>query len=101
MFRISIAYNHPENPEAFLAHYRSVHAPLTAKMPGIISFEWGVSETLDGSQPAHFVVGNLNFPSKEDAIAALGSEEGKAGADDMPNFAGAGFVMDMHEVEVA
>ncbi|MDI9896169.1 EthD family reductase [Rhodococcus sp. IEGM 1381] len=101
MFRITIAYNHPENPDAFLAHYRSVHAPLTATMPGISSFEWGVSETLDGSTPAHFVVGNLNFPSKDEAIAALGSPEGKAGGEDMANFAGAGFVMDMHEVEVA
>lgn len=101
MFRITIAYNHPENPDAFLAHYRSVHAPLTAKMPGIISFEWGVSTTLDGSTPAHFVVGNLNFPSEDDAIAALGSPEGRAGGEDLANFADAGFVMDMHQVEVA
>ncbi|MCZ4078037.1 EthD family reductase [Rhodococcus sp. H36-A4] len=101
MFRITIAYNHPENPDAFLAHYRDVHAPLTATMPGMTSFEWGLSETLDGSKPAHFVVGNLNFPSKKEAVEGLGSAEGKAGVDDLPNFAGAGFVMDMHEVSVA
>lgn len=101
MFRITVNYNHPENPEQFLEHYRSVHAPLTATMPGMTSFEWGVCETLDGSAPEHFVVGVLTFPNKDAAIAGLSSPEGQAGSADMANFAGAGATIDMHEVTVA
>ncbi len=98
MFRITVNYNHPRDPEHFLTHYREVHAPLTRTMPGVTAFEWGQCVTLDGSQPAHFVVGVLTFPSKEVAVAALTSPEGQAGAADMANFADAGAVIDMHEV---
>ncbi|WP_132992158.1 EthD family reductase [Gordonia zhaorongruii] len=101
MFRITVNYNHPEDPEQFLEHYRTVHAPLTVSMPGITSFEWGVCETLDGSTPEHFVVGVVTFPSRDAAIAGLGSPEGEAGRNDMANFAGAGVVIDMHEVTTA
>ncbi|MFW0783519.1 EthD family reductase [Gordonia sp. CPCC 206044] len=101
MFRITVAYNHPEDPEQFLNHYRSVHAPLTASMPGITSFEWGVCETLDGSTPDHFVIGVLTFPSKEIALSGLASPEGQQGNADLANFAGAGASIDMHEVIIA
>lgn len=101
MFRITVNYNHPDDPEQFLHHYRTVHAPLTATMPGMTSFEWGVCETLDGTTPEHFVVGVLTFPSKDDAIAALRSKEGLAGNADMANFAHAGASIDMHEVNIA
>ncbi|MBM7365867.1 EthD family reductase [Gordonia hydrophobica] len=101
MFRITVNYNHPADPEQFLDHYRTVHAPLTRTMPGVTSFEWGVCETLDGTEPTHFVVGVLTFPSKEVAISALSSPEGQAGSADMANFAAAGATVDMHEVTVA
>ncbi|GAB88288.1 EthD family reductase [Gordonia rhizosphera] len=101
MFRITVNYNHPEDPEHFLNHYRTVHAPLTASMPGISSFEWGVCENLDGSQPEHFVVGVLTFPSKEVAIEGLSSPEGQKGQADLANFAFAGLTIDMHEVITA
>ncbi|MGC5256098.1 EthD family reductase [Gordonia sp. DT218] len=100
MFRITVSYNHPTDPEQFLEHYRTVHAPLTATMPGA-TFEWGVCETLDGTAPEHFVVGVLSFESKEAAIAGLSSPEGQAGTADMPNFAGAGAVVNMHDVNIA
>ena len=99
MFRITVSYNHPEDPAQFLEHYRTVHAPLTARMTGA-TFEWGVCETPDGSPSPHFVVGVLTFDSKDAALAALGSEVGQEGAADMANFAGAGATIDMHEVTV-
>lgn len=101
MFRITVNYNHPDDPEHFLDHYRNVHAPLTASMPGITSFEWGVCEMLDGSTPENFVVGVLTFPSKESAIEALSSPEGQKGSADLANFAFAGATINMHEVTVA
>ncbi|GAA3952135.1 EthD family reductase [Gordonia caeni] len=101
MFRITVNYNHPDDPEQFLNHYRTVHAPLTARMPGVRSFEWGVCEMLDGSAPTHFVTGVLTFDSKDAALEGLSSPIGQEGAADMANFAGAGATIDMHEVTLA
>ena len=33
MAKLIALYKHPENKEAFDAHYFNVHAPLTAKIP--------------------------------------------------------------------
>ena len=35
MFRVTSHFHHPEDPEAFLAHYRSTHSVLAAKLPGL------------------------------------------------------------------
>ncbi|MFF5992420.1 EthD family reductase [Prauserella flavalba] len=89
MYRLTAAYLHPENPEAFLKHYREVHAVLAAKMPKLRSYEWGVCESPDGSRPSFFLVAFLDWDTKEDALEALQSPEGQAGAADLPNFTSA------------
>ena len=35
MAKLIALYKHPENKEAFDDHYFNVHAPLTAKIPGL------------------------------------------------------------------
>lgn len=97
MYRITASYHHPADPEAFLAHYRGVHDPLTRTMPGLQSFEWGVCETPDGSTPPYFLVAVLTFADRATALAALGSPEGEAGAADMARFAMAGVEVAMWE----
>ncbi|MGY0488872.1 EthD family reductase [Streptomyces sp. WG-D5] len=92
MYRMTVIYDHPADPERFLTHYREVHAPLAARMPGLKSFQWSVSEMPDGSRPPHFVVAALDWDSKEEALAALGTPVGKAGAEDIGNFVAPGGV---------
>jgi len=99
MYRITASYLHPADPDAFLAHYRAVHDPLTRTMPGLAAFEWGVCETPDGSTPPYFVVAVLTFDDRGTALAALGSPEGQAGAADMANFAVAGVEVTMWEAQ--
>ncbi|MEX5717041.1 EthD family reductase [Geodermatophilus maliterrae] len=93
MYRVVVNYHHPEDPQAFLEHYRSTHAPLAKNLAGLSAYTWGVSETLDGSQPPFFVTAVLDWPSKDAALADLGSEQGQAASADMANFAQAGVSM--------
>ncbi|SFS99182.1 EthD family reductase [Saccharopolyspora flava] len=86
MYRMTVIYDHPDDPEAFLRHYREVHAVLTSKMPKLRSYQWGVCEMPDGSTPPHFVVATLDWASKDDALAAMQSPEGQAGAADLGGF---------------
>lgn len=93
MYRVVVNYHHPEDPKAFLEYYRTTHAPLAKNLPGVSAYTWGVAETLDGSQPPFFVTAALDWPSKEAAMADLGSAEGQAASADMANFAQAGATM--------
>lgn len=92
MYRMTVIYDHPADPDKFLTHYREVHAPLASEMPGLRSFQWSVSEMPDGSRPPHFLVAALDWDSKEDALAALGTPAGQAGAEDIGSFVAPGGV---------
>ncbi|MGY2067278.1 EthD family reductase [Blastococcus sp. SYSU DS0619] len=99
MYRVIANYAHPEDPQAFLEHYRSTHAPLAKNLAGLSSYTWGTCETLDGSRPEYFVTATLDWPSKDAALADLGSDAGQAASADMANFAQAGVVMIACETE--
>jgi uncharacterized protein (TIGR02118 family) len=99
MYRLTVVYDHPDDPENFLKYYREVHAPLTAKVPNLLAFEWGQCESPDGSKPEHFVVAVLDWETKEDALAALATDAGRASGGDVANFARPGeFHMSFAEV---
>lgn len=101
MYRVVVNYHHPEDPQAFLEYYRSTHAPLAKNLAGLSAYTWGVAETLDGSQPPFFVSAVLDWPSKDAALADLGSEQGQAASADMANFAQAGasmYALDLESV---
>jgi len=99
MYQLTAIYAHPEDPEAFLDHYRTKHAPLALDLPKCTSFSWQVCETADGSRPPNFVVAMVRWDSKDDALAALGSAQGQAALADLANFAGAGVDVDLGEVQ--
>lgn len=97
-YRLTASYHHPADKDAFVAHYRDVHAPLALTLPDLRSFTWGVSETPDGSQPAHALVAVLDWDSKDAALASLDSEAGKAAVADLENFAQAGVDLEFQEI---
>lgn len=98
MYQLTVNYAHPDDPDAFLDHYRNTHAPIAAKFPTMRSYTWTICESLDGTKPAHFVIATLLWDSKADALADLGSEAGKAAVADVPKFAGAGADLEFGEV---
>lgn len=99
VYRLVVNYNHPEDPQAFLEHYRGTHAPLARKLTNIDAYTWGQCETPDGSRPEYFLTAVLDWASKDAAMADLGSEAGQAATADMANFAQAGASMFFYEAE--
>jgi uncharacterized protein (TIGR02118 family) len=100
MYQLTASYAHPEDPEAFLEHYRTKHAPLGREFPKARFFGWTICETADESRPPHFLIAVVQWDSKEDALAALASPAGQAAVADLANFAGAGVDIDLGELQV-
>lgn len=100
MYQLVATYAPPDDPEAFLAHYRTTHMPLARAFPGVRSLTWMICETLDGSPPPHFVVITARWDSKEDALASVASPEGQAAVADLANFAGAGVDIEFGECTI-
>jgi uncharacterized protein (TIGR02118 family) len=93
MHVLTVCYGHPADPAAFDSYYTSTHAPLAEKIPGMTSFTYRHTASLDGSQPPYFLVAELSFPSQEAMGASLSSPEAQAATADVPNFATGGVTM--------
>ncbi len=96
--RLVVSYGQPEDPEAFDAHYRDTHVPLTVQMPGLVRFTTGKPQSLDPSHPAPYLVAELDFDSEQAMGASFASEQGRASAKDVSTFATGGAVMTHFEV---
>lgn len=90
MFRLIAIYEHPEDPQKFLDHYRNVHAPLARQMPDVKEFHWGLCVDPAGGQPDKFLVATLDWADRDSALAAFASDVGQKGNEDLANFAQAG-----------
>ncbi|WP_448625140.1 EthD family reductase [Geodermatophilus sp. URMC 64] len=102
--RVVVNYGKPEDPGAFDDYYRDTHTPLAMEMPGLIRLTVGRQpQSLDPSQEAPYLVAELDFESEAAMGKAFASNEGKATAEDVANFATGGATMyhfDVHEVQV-
>ena len=92
--RLVVSYGQPEDPAAFDAYYRETHTPLALKQPGLVRLSFGHAQSLDPSQPAPYLVAELDFDSEQAMGEAMSSPEGRAAGKDIANFAtgGATFV---------
>lgn len=93
MTRLLVLYNAPTDPAAFDRYYRETHIPIANRIPGLRSYtiNSGPVTALAGTAP--YLVAELTFDSMADLNAALASPEGKAAADDLPNFATGGVTL--------
>jgi uncharacterized protein (TIGR02118 family) len=81
-------YTLPDDPVAFLAHYKAVHMPLVRKIPGLISANvTHVTRTLIG-QDGNFLLAEMTFSDGEALKKALRSPENAAVGADAMGFAG-------------
>jgi len=91
-------YRKPDDVEAFDKHYNEVHAPLAAKMPGLLKMEVSkIYGTPVGESDLHLIA-EMYFESKEALLEALSSTEGRAAGKDLRGFAGP--LVTMHFAEV-
>lgn len=74
--------------------------PLVDKIPNVPRFESGrVAATTDGSERPYQRIAEFWFEDEEQMQSSLGSEEGQAAANDLPNFATGGVTNFISQVE--
>ncbi|QLL10125.1 EthD family reductase [Mycobacterium vicinigordonae] len=94
MFRISVCYGQPDDPETFDAYYAAAHTPLTLKIPGLAGFTTGKPRSLMPGQDApYYMIASLMFNSAEDLRRALKSPEMAAASADVVRFATGGVTL--------
>lgn len=94
MFRISVCYSAPPDPEAFDVYYTQTHTPLTSKIPGLAGFTTGKPRSLmPGRDAPYYMIASLMFDSAEDLKNALKSPEMAAASADVANFATGGVTL--------
>lgn len=100
MYRMVASYHHPENPEAFLEHYRTSHAVKSARIPGLRHYAWGVTDPgADGSQPPYFLVAVMDYDSAEALGEGLATPEGQVAVADMEEMPHNGVTITSFEFE--
>lgn len=82
MIRFLITYDTPRDPEAFDRHYRDVHQPLTALLPGLLAYTVHPAPRVVRGAAYHQVV-ELTWPDWGAVERAFASPEGRAAAADM------------------
>ena len=88
MVKLVVAYGQPHDPAAFDKYYAETHIPLVHKIPNLRRFESGkVLGTPDGSPAPFYYLAELSFEDADELQASMGSPEGAAARDDVPNFA--------------
>lgn len=91
MASILALYHQPADPAAFDEHYRSVHIPLTKKLPGLRTYRVskGPVRALQG-ESSYYYIAEMMFDSADAMREALRSPEMQAVAEDLPRFATGG-----------
>ncbi|ROR90206.1 EthD family reductase [Nocardioides aurantiacus] len=98
-YQLTVVYGHPDDPAAFDEHYASTHAPLAAKVPGLLSYTSHRADPgPDGSPADHYLVAVLTFADRDAFAAGFGGPEGKAAVADVPTFATGGATLLSGEV---
>lgn len=82
MYRMTILYGTPADPEAFRRYYYDTHIPIAARMSGLTA--WNLSWMDEKSE--YILVAELYAESAAAMTAILESPEGRAASEDLDNF---------------
>jgi uncharacterized protein (TIGR02118 family) len=100
LYRMTVLYGHPRDPEAFDRYYREVHIPIARRMRGLTGWTIGHVAASDGGACPYYMAATLYAESREAMDAVLASPEGRAAADDVANFATGGVTYLVNDEEV-
>lgn len=91
MYRLSVLYGTPTDPQAFTDYYMSIHVPLAKKMKGLTGWNLTWIDTSDNEGfPGIFLIADLYAADRASLDAVLASDEGQAARADVPVFATGG-----------
>ena len=90
MAKLIALYKHPENKEEFDEHYFNVHAPLTAKIPGLRDMKvTKMTGSPMGGDAKYYLKCEMFYDNLKALQNGLRSDEGRASGKDLMGFAGA------------
>lgn len=90
VYRLTVLYPPPADPQHFRKYYVEHHLPLAAQLPGLRAMRYGFDlATFDGPSP-YFAIWEGEFDSADAVADAMGSPQGRAVAEDVPNYATGG-----------
>lgn len=99
MVKLVVMYGHPEDPAAFEKYYAETHLPIAGQIPGVQKVEVAkFVGTPDGGQASQYRIASVYFNSMEELQQNMGSAEGQAAVNDIPNFATGGVDVSVAEV---
>lgn len=90
MYRLTVLYPAPADPEKFRDYYLSTHLPLTSTLPGLRASRYSFEVSGLGGDSPYFAIWEGEFDTAEDAMTAMTSPQGQAVAADVPNYATGG-----------
>ena len=91
MYKVTVLYEHAEQPEEFEKYYFEKHIPLAQHLPGVSELELTKFDSAPGNgKPAYYRMAELYFISREAMEESMGSPEGQAVINDLLNFATGG-----------
>ena len=93
MVRLIALYSQPEDPAAFDAHYRDVHAPIVARYPKLSGVHLTRADGVGGRPSPFYLMAEMSFASRADLDEALASEPGRESGRDLRSFALAGVTL--------
>jgi uncharacterized protein (TIGR02118 family) len=91
--RLIALYSQPDDPAAFDAHYRDVHAPIVGRYPKLIGVRLTRPDGIGGHPAAFHLMAEMSFASRADLDEALASDAGRESGRDLRNFAQAGVTL--------
>jgi uncharacterized protein (TIGR02118 family) len=91
--RLIALYNQPDDPSAFDAHYREVHAPIVGRYPNLRGVRLNQTAGLGARPSAFYLTAEMSFDSRADLDEALASEAGRESGRDLRGFAQAGVTL--------
>ncbi len=100
MFKLTVLYGHPTDPEEFERYHHEIHLPLVNEIEGMARMEHGrFLSNADGSEPDFYRIFEAWFDSPEELHDVFASPAGEATWADLPNFATGGVTLQISEVE--
>ncbi len=93
MVRLIALYSQPDDPAAFDAHYRDVHAPIVRSYPNLLSMRLTKADGVGGRPAAYYLMAEMSFATRADLDEALASDPGRESGRDLRNFAQAGVTL--------
>ncbi|HLA65112.1 MAG TPA: EthD family reductase [Candidatus Saccharimonadales bacterium] len=93
MVRLIALYNQPDDPAAFDAHYRDVHAPIVRRYPNLRGVRLTTADGLGGRPSPFYLMAEMSFDSRSELDEAMASEAGRESGRDLRTFAQAGVTL--------